>query len=126
MRAGEIAPFADFFGVGLGRLSWLGEMVGVRDSFAATGMDPIAGFATYQELDVGLGRGLDLAATYEFADPDIDYAHGRLERAGAFLEWFPIPSVEIRVMARHAYGPRALLPGGATRDDLLVFAHLYF
>lgn len=114
-----------FLGAGLGRLTYEGEIVGVRDTFVG-GMQPIKGYTSLQEIAVAATRRLDLAATYEFADPDVDFARGRIERVGGVVEWFPSRGLELRLMMRRTFGPRDLLPGGATRHDAMLLAHLYF
>jgi hypothetical protein len=53
-----------------------------------------------QEASWRLRRGLDLRATYDFYDPDIDLKTGSRRRAGAGLEFFPYPYLAVHAMLR--------------------------
>ncbi|MEK6606571.1 MAG: hypothetical protein AABZ30_02820 [Myxococcota bacterium] len=115
--------FGGFLGLGLGRLGYAGEIVVVRDSFAA-GIPTIVGYTSYQELAVTLFQGLDLVGTYEFADSDIEFERGRVDRRGGAIEFFPFPFLELRGMYRHSVGAKEWLLGGA-RDDVEIMVHLF-
>jgi hypothetical protein len=63
-----------------GRLIWVGEADwrAVRQP----GSSRVTTFATSHELSFQLERGIDLLATYDFYDPDIDRKAGAVERFG--------------------------------------------
>lgn len=112
-------------GTALGRLTYRGEIAAVHDRLRGGDNRSLAGYVSYQELAFTLVRGLDLAATYEFADSDIEFRRGRVDRLGGIIELVPIPGLELWVTVRHAFGddPDYLL--GGSRDDVVVFAHLF-
>lgn len=112
-----------FLGLGLGRLGYVGEIVVVKDSFAAD-IPIIIGYTSYQELTVTPFQGFDIGGTYEFADSDIEFTRGRVERLGGVIEFFPMPFLELRGMYRHSWGENDWLIGGA-RDDLEIMVHLF-
>lgn len=110
-------------GVSIGRLWWRGEIVGIRDSFEGPDLRALYGYSSFQELGLTPIQGLDLVVTYEFADSDVEFSRGRVERVGADIAWFPLPYLEISVIARHQWGEADFLIGA--RDDVIVFTHLY-
>ncbi len=111
-----------FVTANLGRVTYLGDLDWVHDSFYAQTLDPISGYASYQELSFTITNGLDLIGTFEFMDPDMDLADNQLLRAGVVLEAFPWPFVELRAMVRRLWADRS--PTGGSWDAVL-FAHLF-
>ena len=116
---GELAA-----GVSFGRVGYRGQLVVVRDLFNGDDLHELIGYTSLQTLSVVAVPGLELIASYEFADADIEYARGRVERLGATVEWFPLPSLEVSAMARHSWGGADYLIGGA-RNEVIAFLHLY-
>lgn len=110
-------------GAALGRLAWRGEIVGVRDVFSAADLRTMTGYASYQDLSLVVVRGLELSASHEFADSDLDFRRGRIDRIGGGVEWFPRPSLELSVLYRHQFGPADFLIGA--RQDAILFAHIF-
>lgn len=112
-------------GAALGRLTYRGEIAGVHDRLRGGDNRQLSGYVSYQELAFTLVRGLDLAVTYEFADSDVEFRRGRVDRLGGIVEFVPIPGLELWATVRHAFGddPDFLL--GGSRDDVVVFAHLF-
>ncbi len=107
----------------LGRFSYLAELVSVHDSFKASSMPSLTGYASYQELSFVPLQGLDLIGTFEFADPDVQLGNDRRARAGLVAELFPWRLTELRTMVRRSWD-RANPTGGAW--DVVVFTHLFF
>jgi hypothetical protein len=112
--------YGPFLWLGLGRLSYLGE-VGIRDQ-DATGKTL---YVFYQELGVRVWRGQELYGTVEFLDPDVDVADGDATyRVGAGLEIYPVPMGEIDLIGRRYFAR------GDRREDglheMLAMLHLYF
>lgn len=110
-------------GLSLGRLGYRAELVGIHDAFSAEDLRSLTGYASHQELAVTAAKGLDLLATYEFADSDLEFKRGRIERVGIGFEWFVVPNLELSLTARHSFGKADFLIGA--RDDVTAFAHLY-
>ena len=106
----------------VGRFTWLGDLVWARDAFYSDELAPISGYASYQELSFVAMRGLDLVATFEFMDPDVEVVDNRLLRAGFVAEIFPWPYVEFRAMVRRFWADQSAT-GGAW--DVVLFAHLF-
>jgi len=100
------------------------QTINVRDLFNGDDLHELIGYTSLQTLSVVAVPGLELIASYEFADADIEYARGRVERLGATVEWFPLPSLEVSAMARHSWGGADYLIGGA-RNEIIAFLHLY-
>ncbi|MBI2893436.1 MAG: hypothetical protein HYY06_07775 [Deltaproteobacteria bacterium] len=112
-------------GAALGRLGYRGEIVGVHDRLRGGDHRSLAGYVSYQELSLTIVRGLDLAATYEFADSDIEFRRGRVDRLGGIVEFVPIPGLELWATVRHSFGDDPDYLIGGSRDDVVVFAHLF-
>lgn len=111
-------------GVALGRLEYRGELVVVRDNFRGDDLRTLWGYTSAQTLGAVVLPGLEVAATYEFADADAEFARGRVERVGASIEWFPVPGLEVSLLARRSFGNADYLIGGA-RHDVVAFLHLF-
>jgi len=111
-------------GLALGRLEYKAELVVVRDTFRGDDLRPLVGYTSSQSLGVVPLQGLELAATYEFADADAEFRRGRVERLGGFVEWLPVPGLEVSLLARYSFGNADYLIGGA-RADVVAFLHLY-
>lgn len=126
--AGETTQGLDELRVGgfatanVGRLTWLGDLVWVRDDFYSDQLAPISGYASYQELSFVVTRGFDLVTTFEFMDPDVDVLGNRLMRAGFVAELFPWQFVEFRAMVRRFWADQSAT-GGAW--DIVLFMHLF-
>ena len=116
VRAGGFAT------ANLGRFTYLADLAWVRDTFYSDRLTPRRGYASYQELSFLPVQGLDLVATFEFADPDMDVLDNRAMRAGFAAELFPWPFTELRAMVRRSWD-QASPTGGAW--DVVVFSHLF-
>lgn len=111
-------------GVSLGRVGWTGQLVVVRDAFNGDDMRTMIGYTSLQNLSVVVVPGLEAILSYDYSDADVEFRRGRVERVGATIEWFPLPSLELSVMARHSWGKPDFLIGGAD-TDVVAFVHLY-
>lgn len=116
LRAGAFAT------ANLGRFTWLGDLVWVRDRFYSDRLAPLRGYASYQELSFLPTQGLDLVGTFEFADPDVDLLDNSARRAGLVVEYFPWAFTELRAMVRKTWDD-ASPTGGAW--DVVLFTHLF-
>lgn len=111
-----------FLTANVGRFTYLGDLVGVRDVFRSNTVPTLMGYASYQELSFLLMQGLELVATFEFLDPDMGVLNDAGKRAGLVIEYFPLPYVELRAMARRAWD--GVSPTGG-RWDFVLFLHLF-
>jgi hypothetical protein len=107
----------------LGRFTYLGDVVYVRDAFAAPNLPNVAGYASYQELDVTIVRGVELGATLEFADRDVEISDTSAVRFGIVTELFLTSHLELRAMARRTISDRA---AAGALTDFVLFAHAFF
>jgi len=100
----------------LGPLAWLGEA-------AWTTLEPPAGGETTgwvvsQELFARLRQGIELRATYDFEDPDIDRRNGSRERLGFGAELLPYPFLAFHPMVRReSYEGVGAVPGAPDLED---------
>ncbi|MCC7381523.1 MAG: hypothetical protein IT384_06810 [Deltaproteobacteria bacterium] len=117
LRAGGFAM------IGLGRFTYLTDLVVVRDRFVSGSPQRLTGYASYQELGAVIFQGLELMATLEFQDSDVSVAEDAVLRVGGAVEVFPFAFLDVRAMIRHAFGG-ALSAGDVT--DVLFFAHAAF
>lgn len=111
-----------FLTANLGRFTYLGDLVAVRDGFYAEGLARLRGHALYQELSFVPMQGLELVATHEFMDPDFDLGSNAVHRVGAVVELFPLPYTEVRLMGRRQW---SLRPEVSAVTDLVLFLHLF-
>lgn len=111
-----------FLTANLGRFTYLGDLVAVRDAFYAEGLGRLRGHALYQELSFVPLQGLELVATHEFMDPDYDLGNNAVHRLGAVVELFPLPFTEVRLMGRRQW---SLRPEVSAVNDLVLFLHLF-
>jgi hypothetical protein len=76
-------------------------------------------FTTSHELALELRQGLDLVATYDFHDPDVDLASGAGSRLGGGVDAFLYPFLRLRAKVNRfgrEDGPEPL----AVPDDVLA------
>ena len=106
----------------LGRFTYMGDLVAVHDGFYSEDLPDLIGYASYQELSFVPVQGVDLIATFEFMDPNIDIANNPFTRVGLAVEFFPWPFTEFRLMARRL-NTDVLNTGGSW--DALLLAHLF-
>lgn len=106
----------------LGRFTYLGDLVYLRDDFHSDAVSPVRGYASYQELSLLPIQGLDLVTTLEFADPDLELVDNTTTRAGLVVEFFPWQFTELRAMVRRTWSDTSPT-GGAW--DVVVFTHLF-
>ena len=111
-----------FVTANLGRFTYLGDLAWVRDSFYSDRLAPLRGYASYQELSFLPTQGLDLIATVEFADPDMDVLDNRALRVGFVAELFPWAFTELRAMVRRTWDQASPTDGAW---DVVVFSHLF-
>ena len=113
--------FGGFAGLGLGRVTILGEVDYIFDTFD-TGADSNQ-FAAYIEGDVLIARGINLKATYGFLDPDRDIAENARTRVRFGVELFPVPFLRIAAL----YTMLEDIPQATTdRDRLTIELHGFF
>lgn len=82
------------------RFAWLWEIDGTRIQPLGPG-DSLDGLVTTHEASWTLRRGLDLVATYNFADPDIDRKTGARTRLGIGFDVLATPFVNLQVRANN-------------------------
>lgn len=109
-----------FLLVGLGRFSYQAEVVFVRDWMAAGVPGRLSGYTSAQELGVQVIQGVEVLGTLEFREPDLSLVDDATIRAGAAVVLFPLPFLDLRVMARQAFVPS---PQGGDVTDVLCLAH---
>ncbi len=84
----------------LGRFTYIGDAVFVRDTFYAATLTPLRALTTYQELSFLPFQGLDLVATLETMNGNLDADGHHALRMGFVAELFPFASSALRVMVR--------------------------
>lgn len=114
-------PFAS---VSAGRWTWLGEC-------DWSGVDPDGAggertrWVASQELTMNAARGIDLRATWDFVDPDLDRKSGAWWRAGGGVEFLPYPFLALHAMVRReesiAPAPGRPAAPGIPRPDATWF-----
>ena len=77
------------------RWSWLWE---VDASRLGDGMGATTKLVTTHEVGVQLGPGIDVLATYNYADPNLDGKTGRQARYGVGFALRPVPCVDMQAM----------------------------
>jgi hypothetical protein len=83
-------------------LTWLGEWDRVRHDPTATG-PTVTGQVTSHELSWLAHQGLDVLATYDFFDPDIDRLSGANSRWGGGVHLMPKPFLTCDVLFRRTH-----------------------
>ena len=111
-----------FLTASLGRFTYIGDLVYVRDAFFSAAVAPLEGYASYQELSFVALQGLEFVLTAEFMEPNINVADDATTRLGFVIETFPLPSLELRAMVRRSWSD-ASPTGGAW--DVVLFAHTF-
>lgn len=111
-----------FVTLNAGRLTYMADLVLVDDDFYSDALASIGGYASYQELSLVVLQGLELVATLEFAEPDLEVLDNSTTRAGFVAELFPWPYTEMRAMFRRTWSDDA--PAGGSYD-LVLFLHLF-
>lgn len=114
--------FGGFVTASVGPFTYLADLVVVRDNFYDLEVPTFVGYATYQELGWVVTQGLDLVATLEFMDTNVDLRGHTSTRTGLVAEFFPWPFTELRVMVRRTESDFAPT-GGAW--DLSLQAHVF-
>ena len=113
--------YGAFAGARTGPVNWLFEYDRIEDK----------GFSPARDLDVGLveanweiKKGINLKATYEHFDPDVDVDEDDQSRASLVLELFPIQFTQISIGLRSRDG----IPQNALQntDEFFVQLHGYF
>lgn len=112
-----------FLLAGLGRFVYSGELVYVRDSFVVPGSPSLKGYASYQELDVLLFQGMEVGATLEFMDPDVDVSENSTVRFGVMTEIFLQTFFDVRLMFR---ATNSQVPSVGDSTEFIAFAHSFF
>jgi hypothetical protein len=86
-RPGRVVQAGGAFGyIGVNRFTWLWEADALRDD--PTGAERQDAFVSSHELAFVVTRGLDIIATYDFHDPDIDRQTGARSRFGGGIAVF--------------------------------------
>lgn len=114
--------FGGFLTAGVGPFAYIADLVVVRDNFYAPELPTFVGYATYQELSWVVTQGLDVIATLEFMDTNVDLSGWSSTRTGLVVEFFPWPFTEMRAMIRRTESDFAAT-GGAW--DLSLQAHVF-
>ncbi len=114
--------FGGFATASIGPFTYLADVVIVRDNFYAPEVPTFVGYATYQELGWVVTQGLDVVATLEFMDTNVDLAGQTATRTGLVVEFFPWPFTEMRAMLRRMESDVSVT-GGAW--DLSLQAHVF-
>ncbi|MBI4509516.1 MAG: hypothetical protein HY698_07750 [Deltaproteobacteria bacterium] len=112
-----------FGGLSLGRLTLQGEIDYVRDDFVAQGLERWHGYVSFAELSFLPVQGVDLLATYEFADPDLRVGRNGFHRVGGVVELFPMELVELR--GQYRYTTSSAGPPRDGMHELIVYLHLF-
>ncbi len=111
-----------FLTANVGRFTYLADFAWVQNEFKSRQLVPLRGYASYQELSFLPTQGLDLVATFEFADPDVDLRHNGAKRVGFIVEYFPWSFTELRAMVRRSWRDNS--PTGGSWD-IVFFTHLF-
>jgi hypothetical protein len=111
-----------FVTLNAGRLTYLADLVLVDDDFYSDTLASIGGYASYQELSFVAMQGLELVATFEFLEPDLEILHNSRTRAGFVAELFPWSYTELRAMFRRTWADDG--PAGGSYD-LVLFLHMF-
>jgi hypothetical protein len=89
-----------FGGASWGPVTWWGELDWLHSIFPApAGGSPLkitTSFTTSQELSIQIVQGVDVVGTYDFHDPDMNFASGAGERIGGGVEAWPFPALRVR------------------------------
>jgi hypothetical protein len=109
--------------LGLGRLSYVGEVVYVRDDFVEAPVTHAEGYAMAHELGVRLWQGVELLGSVELLDPDLSATGDVTLRGGGAVELYFGPYFEVRTMVRYALSD--LAPTGDV-TDVVVQAHVAY
>lgn len=105
-----------------GRFTYVADFVFVRDDFYSEKLSPLMGYAAYQELAFVPTQGVELVATFEYQDPDLDVLDNAAMRGGLAIEFYPWLFTEFRLMARRTWNDSAPT-GGAW--DVVFFTHVF-
>ncbi len=112
-------PFAS---LAWGPLAWIGEC----DWQRAAGGTGITSFAVSHEVSGRLARGIDLLATYDLHDPDIDRKSGAHRRIGVGLDALPLPFIGLLGMVYfHDFDEGGAFMGKDDAEALLVVHFFY-
>jgi hypothetical protein len=107
-----------------GRWIWLGEFDwSLRDPRSSP---EITAVATSHELSYAAGRGIDLLATYNFYDPDIDRKTGSVVRYGLGVDSLVYPFLELQGLVHLLdFDPGSEFPE-EDRIEVVLQAHLLY
>lgn len=111
-----------FLTANLGRFTYLGDFVFVKNYFYSQDLPAISAYASYQELAFAVTQGIDAIAMLEFMDPNVQIADNQFVRAGLAVEVYPLPFTEIRAMVRRVWTD---VPATGGSWDFVLFAHLF-
>jgi hypothetical protein len=110
-----------FLMLNLGRLTYIADLVYVRDVFNSADLSSLRALSSYQELSFVPFQGLDLVATFETKNGNLGTAGHGAKRFGLVAELFPFAFGAIRIMAREML----LDAPNPNVTDLTVFLHAY-
>jgi hypothetical protein len=110
-----------FLMASLGRFTYIADAVYVRDVFNSVMLSPLRAYAAYQELSFVPFQGLDVVATMEIKNGNLDAPGHHALRFGLVAELFPFANGAVRVMVREM---RVDAPNPNV-TDLTVFLHAY-
>ncbi len=137
-KVGQELRGAGHLMLGLGRFRYLGEIDVVRQTNRADAANPMmalddrTAIASYQELGFSIRRGIDVAATYEFIDPDTGIKglanpaklqQGPLHRIGVMAHWNPFAGAQMQLHYYYTLGD----PNDAedTRMTVILMLHMF-
>jgi len=89
-----------FVTANIGPFTYIADLVLVRNHFNSPAVPFSMGYASYQELSWLVTRGLEVVATVEFEDTNVELAGQTALRTGLVVEWFPWSVLELRAMVR--------------------------
>lgn len=107
------------------RLTWVGE-ADLSDISGVNGDSSMTGFVTSSEFSYLVRRGLEIKATYDFFDPDVDRESGAERRWGGGMYVMPTSYFAGEALFRwtdFAEGPAV---AGGTSYELLLQAHFLY
>lgn len=110
-------------GLALGRFSLLGEIDYIRDDFISNDLKRWHGYVAYAEAAFVPQQGIDVLATYEFADRDIRVGNNATHRVGGVLALFPVEYMQLRLQFRYSIANGNPSVDGAS--EVISLAHFF-
>jgi hypothetical protein len=105
----------------LGRFSYIADIVFVRDDFHSSMLSRLRAYSSYQELSFLPFQGLDLVATFETMNANLDAKGFAAVRAGFVVELFPFAYSALRLMIRELFASDP----NPNVTDVVLFLHAF-